>query len=467
MAKPDYDVVIIGAGISGLVCGCYLAKAGLKTLIVEKNAYPGGYCCSFMRQGYRFDACAHALSSLREGGLLYRILNDLGLTDRLRFIRHNPTDAIITPKFRINIYNDYDEFKEEFMLAFPMEKESLNKFFNYAKTTSFFELRSKTFAQFLDSFFSDVELKAVFSTLMLQFLGMPPDKLSATVACLLWKEFILDGGYYPEGGLQVFPATLAKKFIELGGNVMFSRVVERIKVENNIVNGIVLKDGQEISVKYVVVACDVRQTLFDLIGEGHLSKKVIDKVKSMVVSSSGFLVYAGINKADAISPQLITNYYVSNSLDFNEIYSGLINAQPMHLAITSSTVRDHTISDKPAVCLATNALYFNNDFWDSEKKQEISERLIALSEKIIPGFRNNISLIITAAPTTLYKWTHNYQGAGYGWASTVEQFGDPDFSQRAFIKNLYLTGHWTNLSSGIPFVANCGREAAKLIALIK
>ena len=39
-----YDVIIIGAGIGGLVCGCYLAKAGMKVLIVEKNAKPGGYC---------------------------------------------------------------------------------------------------------------------------------------------------------------------------------------------------------------------------------------------------------------------------------------------------------------------------------------------------------------------------------------------------------------------------------------
>jgi len=45
--KDKYDAVIIGAGISGLVCGCYLAKAGMNVLIVERNAQPGGYCISF------------------------------------------------------------------------------------------------------------------------------------------------------------------------------------------------------------------------------------------------------------------------------------------------------------------------------------------------------------------------------------------------------------------------------------
>ena len=79
--KYDYDVIIIGAGISGLVCGCYLAKAGLKTLIVEKNSKVGGYCTSFERKGYYFDPCAHYLSSLRRDGLLRRILKELEIDE--------------------------------------------------------------------------------------------------------------------------------------------------------------------------------------------------------------------------------------------------------------------------------------------------------------------------------------------------------------------------------------------------
>ena len=77
MQKNDYDAIIIGAGISGLVCGCYLAKAGMKVLIVEKNAKPGGYCTSFTRGGFHFDACVHSLSSLREDGNISTILKEL------------------------------------------------------------------------------------------------------------------------------------------------------------------------------------------------------------------------------------------------------------------------------------------------------------------------------------------------------------------------------------------------------
>ncbi|HSB07708.1 MAG TPA: FAD-dependent oxidoreductase [Thermodesulfobacteriota bacterium] len=44
---PDFDVIIIGAGVAALTCGCLLAKRNLKILIVEKNQKLGGCCTSF------------------------------------------------------------------------------------------------------------------------------------------------------------------------------------------------------------------------------------------------------------------------------------------------------------------------------------------------------------------------------------------------------------------------------------
>ncbi len=83
--EDKYDVVIIGAGIGGLVCGCYLAKAGLKVLIVEQHYKPGGYCTSFERGGYTFDVGVHYLGSCRErDGVIYNILQDLSLLNKIK-----------------------------------------------------------------------------------------------------------------------------------------------------------------------------------------------------------------------------------------------------------------------------------------------------------------------------------------------------------------------------------------------
>ena len=57
--QGTYDVIVIGAGIGGLTCGALLAKNGFKTLVLEQHTVPGGYCTSFQRKGFTFDAAVH------------------------------------------------------------------------------------------------------------------------------------------------------------------------------------------------------------------------------------------------------------------------------------------------------------------------------------------------------------------------------------------------------------------------
>ena len=54
-----YDAVVIGAGVGGLICANLLARAGLRTLLVEQHYMVGGYCSTFRRGGFTFDAATH------------------------------------------------------------------------------------------------------------------------------------------------------------------------------------------------------------------------------------------------------------------------------------------------------------------------------------------------------------------------------------------------------------------------
>src|SRR4030066_2519025 len=94
--KEIYDAVIIGAGISGLVCGCYLAKAGLKVLIAEQHNKPGGYCTSFKRKGFTFDAAAHCFGGYRKDGITRKVFEYLAIDKKIKIWKSNPTDTIIT-----------------------------------------------------------------------------------------------------------------------------------------------------------------------------------------------------------------------------------------------------------------------------------------------------------------------------------------------------------------------------------
>jgi prolycopene isomerase len=123
-------------------------------------------------------------------------------------------------------------------------------------------------------------------------------------------------------------------------------------------------------------------------------------------------------------------------------------------------------STQNTVCLTTTSPFKSLDYWNNaDNRIGMENRLINIAAKIVPGISEHIALKFNATPHTLYKWTFNYQGAAYGWAGRPDQFGNPDISEKTKIGNLFLTGHWTNMGSGITSVANSGYDTANLILL--
>src|SRR4051794_31800294 len=80
--KPEYDIVILGAGHNGLVAASYLARAGLSVLLLEKNDYIGGATTSqqlFPDYDAKLSRYAYLVSLLPD-----KIIRDLGLNLELR-----------------------------------------------------------------------------------------------------------------------------------------------------------------------------------------------------------------------------------------------------------------------------------------------------------------------------------------------------------------------------------------------
>jgi phytoene dehydrogenase-like protein len=84
--KDKYDVVFIGAGIGGLICGAFLAKEGLSVLVAEQHSKPGGYCTSFQRKGFTFDTGFDGVTGAEKGGMINNFLEELGLGNEIEFV---------------------------------------------------------------------------------------------------------------------------------------------------------------------------------------------------------------------------------------------------------------------------------------------------------------------------------------------------------------------------------------------
>jgi len=465
----DYDAIIIGAGISGLVCGCYLAKAGLKTLIVEKNSKVGGYCTSFTRNGFHFDACVYSLSSFRQGGILNKIFNDFDLKSNFKLIRHDISDTIITPNYKISLFHDVEKSIGELSKSFPQQRSKIESFLKLIYFTPLILLtkyKNFTLKDLLDLYFDNGELRTILTIALLGYTGLPPSTLSAFVAILIFREFIFDGGYYPEGGMQRFSDALALKMIEYGGEIQTFAKVSRILLDNNQVKGIQLESGKVFNSKLIISACDIHETFFELIDYSKVPKTFLEKIDRNRISLSAFLVYLGLSKDLEPFPELKSHTWViaNNCEDIEKIYTNLLNEQFDFIAMSSPTLKDQNMPQrvikKESLFLFVNMMFRNKPLRDQDK---IVEELITLAEEVIPDLGKFIKLQFTASPSTLYRWTLNYDGAAYGWADTISHFGDPDFSERTKIKHLFLAGHWSNKSSGVTSVANSGFLAAESV----
>lgn len=460
-----YDVIIIGAGISGLVCGCYLAKAGMRVLVVEQHDKPGGYCTSFTRRGFTFDAAAHTLGSYREGGDFRKRMLELGIDDLVKISRIDPSDVIVTPRFSLAISNNTKQVVEQLVTIFPDEKESIHRYFAYYNqaSSSQFEsvkLRGKTFASFLSSYFTNPALINTISYPVFGYGGLPPSLMQAFTGAKIFKEYIIDGGYYPQGGMQNIPNALAHIIKKNDGTIFYKRRVDRIRSQNNQITGVELDNNESYTAKYVVSACDITQTLKKLLGKNVVRKQLLDKLENMVPSISTFVLYIGIDEPFKDLPQPGTNIWYLPEYDLDMIFNDVQRADINNFGTSGYVVR--VSPDNKTVLAFCLASFKTAEYWKKNKKK-MAENFLDQTETLIPNLKKHIVYFDAATPYTMQRFTLNFEGANYGWSAIQSQLFDPDFSQKSFITGLYLTGHWTTRAHGIPGVANLGYSTAQLI----
>ena len=128
----NFDAIVIGSGIGGLVTASQLSTKGAKVLVLEKYIIPGGSGGSFKRKGYTFDVGASMIFGFGDKGytnLLTRALRDVNekcetIPDPVQLEYHLPNN------FSISVDKNYDQFIGKLSASFPKEKKGIKKFYD-------------------------------------------------------------------------------------------------------------------------------------------------------------------------------------------------------------------------------------------------------------------------------------------------------------------------------------------------
>ena len=462
---PYYDAIVIGAGVAGLVCAAFLAKGGKKVLLVEQHFIPGGYCTSFKRKGFTFDAAVHHIGGCGKWSVVGRCFKTLGI--EMDFYPLDPMDHLIFPNFRIEIPADLDEYIARLQDRYPLEKDNIKEFFqdfiklyratfNNEKSQIIDKYKDQTYGEMLDAFFKSEELKMILAG-QWGYIGLPPTRASAIAMCQMMINYLKDGAFSPAGGTQEFANAIFKKFIDFGGHVMLSSIAKKILLNGNSVKGIKLQDGKEIPSGLVVSNIDARQTFFDLL-EGKLDPPFVKKVEGMRESCSFFLLYLGVGGEIDLSKLKRGFYHTAtdaSTMDKEWLYISV----PTKICPTLAPSNKQIIS---VVVYLNKVTYKNVPDWKFFKESMTLSTINRL-ELYIPDLKKYIEVIESATPKTLERYTSNTNGAAYGWEVSVDQMWENRLPQKTPIENLYLTGHWTKPGPGICAVVSSGWSVANLI----
>ncbi|MFQ5685341.1 MAG: phytoene desaturase family protein [Candidatus Scalindua sp.] len=463
--KPKYDVIVLGAGIAGLVCGTFLAKSGKKVLIIEQHSIPGGYCTSFKRKGFIFDAAVHHIGGCGKWSVVGRCLKELDIN--IKFLQLDPMDSVNFPSFSVDIPAEINDYVDLLKKRFPSESEKLSLFFKefiglYRATFStgkhkmLIKYQDLTYKEMLNSFFTDEQLKMILSA-QWGYIGSPPHEVSAIGMCQMLVNYLKDGAYFPVGGTQNFTDAITQKFIDYGGHIMLSSSVKNLHTEDNITKGVTTEKGDKIAADIFVSNIDPRQTFFCLIGGSAVDDAYLRKIENMKESVSFFLLYLGLDDRIDLKSLKRGFYHTSNSTSFSDNDWFYISVPT---DVDSSLAPDNKQIISVVASLRDN--YDDIKDWDTFK-DKMKENTISYIENFVPDIQDHIEVIDAATPKTLHRYTNNSKGAAYGWAVTVDQTWSKRLQHTTPFKNLFLAGHWTNPGPGICAVVSSGWRVANMI----
>lgn len=494
--KDSYDVVIIGAGISGLTSSALLSKAGLSCCVIEMDSRPGGYLAGFDRKGFRFDSSIHWLNNCAVDGWVGRIFDIIG-DDYPKAKIQKSIRRFISKDLDYLVTNNPDKLKNQWIEEFPEDKKGITRFFRDARrisksfddyinlsrtmdTMGVFEkgiygLRMLKFAipfiphlkytgddgitKGLKKYFSNPKLQNVFCS--------EPDLLS----CLIPISWAYSNNFQtpPTGGSQSFPEWLVHSSKEMGAEICLkSKVIEILTEESN-VRGVKVQFKSEtkyIKAKYIVAACDASTLYSKLLPKTKDNEQKTAELENAEMYASALSVSIGLNcNAEDLGLGEENIYLADSSLRRDELDSGNPKTSGMH--IIASSIRDKSLapSSKGTLTLFIPAWIEQNNYWACEKdengkfkrtkayrdlKSEYANILIdRVKDSIIPNIRDHIEYFDVATPITLLRYTGNKNGSMMGQKPGKKNMQANVASYKTPYKNLYQSGHWADLGGGI------------------
>jgi phytoene dehydrogenase-like protein len=517
-----YDAVIIGAGHNGLTAAAYLARAGLRTLVLERRPLLGGACVTEeIWPGYKVSRAAYVVGLLRPA-----VLRELGLPSRgLRLIERDPSSFTPLPDGRGLLLGRDAAANREEIGAFSVRDAE-----RYPVYQAFLDRTARALEPLLDAcpprlplprardlppllrsairaarLGSDLPralallLGAARPTLEAWFESEPLRASLATDAVIgAWASPSTPGtGYvlfhhvmgetggargvwaYVQGGMGALCDAIADAARAAGAEIRSDSPVASISIEGGRAHGVVLEDGTALDARLVISNADPRRTFLGLVGEAHLPEDFARGLAALDFRSPSLKINLALDRLPVFTgrggsspgPQHRGTIHLGavdlDSIEraFESAQAGLLPERPM-VELTLPSALDSTLAPDGHYVASMFVQYLpyqpSGSHWDAERDR-FADLIFGLVDEVAPAFSSSVIHREVLAPPDIERIFALSGGNIFHGAMSPDRLlfmrPLPGWSgYRTPVKGLYLCGAGAHPGGGV--MAACGRNAA-------
>jgi phytoene dehydrogenase-like protein len=447
-----YDAIVVGAGHNGLVTAGYLARAGLKTLVLESRPVVGGACVTEeVFPGYKVSTTSYLCSLL-----LKKVIQDLEL-ERFGYQVYPKNPAFFSPfpdgrylimwsdtrktceeirKFSVRDAENYPRYEEfldrlarfiEPLLLETPPDVSHRGFDDWQKLASLgrrlmkmpadelvghLRILSQSVKDFLDPWFESEQLKVAVATDGV--IGTNGGPYTPGTAYVLFHHAM--GGVggkrglwgFVRGGMGGLTQALAASARSRGAEIRTSAPVQKISVRNQRATGVVLQSGEELAAKVVISGVDPKRTFLGLVSEQHLESRFAAAIRALKMEGCSMKINLALDglpdftclpvPQGGIGPHHKTTIHLCPTLEYIErAYDdskyGRASERPI-LEITIPTTYDPSLAPPGKhlmnVFLQYTPYSLSRDVAPSWQalKESYADRVLEMIAEYAPNFKN-------------------------------------------------------------------------------